>query len=94
VLERTRQTVVIFNHPATLQAGEIPLAAGSYIVETDEELIPGLSFIAYRRLRTRIIHAAASAGHAVRQMSEVDADDLAAALARDVAPRQAPTEAN
>jgi hypothetical protein len=85
MIERTTQTTVIFNHPSRLQGVDHPLAPGAYVVETDEEIIPGLSFVAYRRLRTSIILPFDTGASAGRQVSEIDPDDLAAALARDIA---------
>jgi hypothetical protein len=85
MLERTTQTTVTFNRPAHLQEGTLLLAAGVYVVETDEEIIPGLSFVAYRRLKTSIILPITGGLHAGRQVTEIDPDDLAAALARDSA---------
>jgi hypothetical protein len=85
MIERTPQTTVIFNHPSRLQGVDHPLAPGAYVVETDEEIIPGLSFVAYRRLRTSIILPFDTGASAGRQVSEIDPDDLAAALARDIA---------
>lgn len=55
------------------------------MVETDEELIPGLSFLAYRRIRTTIVIPFDAGMHTARQVAEIDPDDLAAALARDAA---------
>lgn len=38
-----------------LEGVDGPLQAGTYSIETDEEQIPGLSFIVYRRIQTTII---------------------------------------
>ncbi|SCA56616.1 conserved hypothetical protein [Candidatus Terasakiella magnetica] len=52
---RTSSKFVIFNHPFKIgRLAEIQ-PAGSYKVDTDEELIEGLSFIAYKRVMT-VIH--------------------------------------
>jgi hypothetical protein len=50
---RTTHKTVTFNRPFVLSS-EGPLPAGVYEVDTDEELIDGLSFIAYRRVATFI----------------------------------------
>ena len=43
-----------FTRPFSLRGTVGPQPAGSYVVETDEELIEGLSFPAYRRVATTI----------------------------------------
>lgn len=82
--ERTTTTKVTFHNPALLDGMTEALPAGEYVVETDEEVILGLSFLAYRRLRTTIIVPARIGASMRRQMIEIDPDRLAAALARDV----------
>lgn len=82
--ERTTTTKVTFHHPADIEGLTATLPAGEYVVETDEEVILGLSFLAYRRLRTTIIVPALIGASMARQMIEIDPDRLAAALARDV----------
>jgi hypothetical protein len=59
------------------------LPAGAYQVVTDEELIEGISFPAYRRVAT-IIFAPMHGGSSI-EMVTVDPLDLQAALERDVA---------
>ena len=44
-----------FLHPFSLAGVEGEQAAGTYAVETVEEPIEGLSFVAYRRLSTTIV---------------------------------------
>jgi hypothetical protein len=61
------------------------LPPADYRVVTDEELIEGLSFPAYRRISTMIFVPAPS-GSAV-EMATVDPLDLEAALDRDAAMR-------
>ena len=46
---RTTRTVLVFDSAFRLKALGRELPAGSYTIETDEELIEGLSFPAYRR---------------------------------------------
>ena len=52
--ERTTRKSVTFLHPFSLAGVDGKLEAGTYIVETVEELIDGLSFIAFRRVSTTI----------------------------------------
>jgi hypothetical protein len=78
---RTTRTTVTFRHPFSLKGADGILPAGDYRILTDEELIDGLSFLAYRRVATLIFPLA------VRRdspgMLTVDPQDLAAALQRD-----------
>jgi hypothetical protein len=60
------------------------LPAGSYEVVTDEELIEGLSFPAYRRVATTMLVPAESFLGLV-EMLTVDPPSLAAAVDRDAA---------
>ena len=59
------------------------LEGGSYVVETLEEAIEGLSFIAYRRVSTTIEIAAKGYGQAARQVIAIDPRDLEAAQELD-----------
>ncbi|NVK20150.1 MAG: hypothetical protein HWE30_15740 [Methylocystaceae bacterium] len=52
---RTNSKFVIFKHPFKIGTLAEIQPAGSYKVDTDEELIEGLSFIAYKRVLT-VIH--------------------------------------
>lgn len=64
MLSRTTTRTVTFLMPFSIAAAERRLPAGAYLVETDEELIQGLSFPAYRRVATflRIQQAGLPAG--------------------------------
>ena len=53
-MTRTRTMTVRFAEPFTLTGLEREQPAGTYTVETGEELIPSVSFAAYRRTETRI----------------------------------------
>ncbi|CCB66513.1 hypothetical protein [Hyphomicrobium sp. MC1] len=54
MLERTMRKLVTFQRPFLLPGFEEPLGPGTYTVDTTEELIEGLSFVAYRRVSTTI----------------------------------------
>jgi hypothetical protein len=85
-LERTTQKTVVFTHSFVLDEIDAPLPAGSYHVETDEELLPGLSFIAYRRVRTTItLPAIELVSSMTRQVVTIDPAQLETALAADTA---------
>lgn len=59
---RTSKTKITFNSPFVLTDSDHTFPAGVYDLETDEELLPGLSFQAYRRVASRI-HIPADPDH-------------------------------
>ena len=81
--ERTTRKSVTFLHPFSLAGVDGKLEAGTYLVETLEEAIESLSFIAYRRVSTTIEIAAKGYGQAVRQVVTIDPRDLEAAQELD-----------
>ena len=81
-MRSTRETVT-FKHAFKLPGLDAPQPAGSYVVTTDEEEIPGLSFQAWRRVATQIHLPASEARSAQEQMATIDPIDLAQARARD-----------
>jgi hypothetical protein len=88
VTERTRTEVITFLHPFQLRDVEGLLSAGSYLVETTEETIDAVSFVAYRRLSTTIALPAINPATphdsaAFRQIVTIDPKDLANALFND-----------
>ena len=85
---RTSKKTATFTKPFVLGGYDEMLPAGAYSVETDEELLEGLSFLAYRRILTRIrLHA--QPGHpGLTQMLTIDPNELDAALKRDQAPAE------
>jgi hypothetical protein len=85
VHERTTRKSVTFLHPFSLAGIDEKLEAGTYIVETLEELIEGLSFIAYRRVSTTIVTAGTGYGPGARQVVAIDPGDLEAAQKEDAA---------
>jgi hypothetical protein len=80
---RTTTKTVTFHRPFYLKGIDRLLPPASYRVVTDEELIEGLSFPAYRRMSTAIFVPAPS-GSAV-EMASIDPSDLQAALEQDAA---------
>lgn len=50
MLNRTRSETVILKHPFQIADLEPEQPAGEYVAETNEELLTGVSFIAYRRV--------------------------------------------
>jgi hypothetical protein len=68
------------------------LPAGTYSVETDEELLDGLSFRAYKRTQTRLRLQPGGPGRGGRvQTLTIDPDDLEAALTHDRMQTDAPS---
>lgn len=82
---RTTKKTVIFANSFKLGGLEEVLPPGSYDVVTDEELLEGLSFQAYRRILT-MIHLPANSGEpGLSRTLTIDPDQLDAALKRDAA---------
>ena len=82
---RTTRRTVTFARPFSLPgiAGLQP--AGSYVVETDEELLEGLSFPVYRRVATTIFLPTQPGGTVSGQLAVIDPLDMEAAQLRDAA---------
>ena len=80
---RTTETTVTFRRPFTLAAIDGAQPAGTYRVETDEELLPGLSFDAFQRVATMLHLPSMSAPGGRRQVITVDPAELSAALEAD-----------
>ena len=85
MLSRTSTRTVTFQMPFSIAAANHELPAGTYLVETDEELIQELSFPAYRRV-AMFLRIPLGRGQSGREHSvPVEPDELEAALARDIA---------
>jgi hypothetical protein len=56
---RSRRETVTFQHPFRIRGIDRLLPPGDYEVVTDEEMIEGLSFAAFRRIATMIMVPAA-----------------------------------
>ncbi len=81
---RTTREFVTFDHPFTLIGVDGVQPAGTYAVDVDEDLIEGLSFLAYQRVRTTIYLPLGSAGSV--QAVVVNPGELAAARRGAAAP--------
>jgi hypothetical protein len=77
---RTTRESVTFDRPFSLGAVEGLQPAGTYAVDVDEELIEGLSFLAYRRVATTIYLPLRSGRSGSVQAVRVDPRELDAAL--------------
>jgi hypothetical protein len=89
---RTSKKTVTFGRPFDLGGFDDVLQAGTYSVETEEELLEGISFPAYRRIGT-VIYLHAQPGHpGLTQMLTIDPKELDAALNRDQAAAESPVD--
>jgi len=82
-MTRTTFRTVTFKRPFVLGDHDAVLPAGTHKVETDEEPMPGISFLAHRRTQT-LFHLLPR--HGLKKTLAIDPDDLVAALARESAP--------
>jgi hypothetical protein len=80
---RTTTKSVMFHRPFYLKGIDRLLPPEDYRVVTDEEVIEGLSFAAYRRVST-VIFVPAKSGSAV-EMVTIDSLDLQSAQEQDAA---------
>jgi len=82
---RTTRVTLTFTKPFILAGMDEELPPGDYTVETDEDLLEGLSFTAYRRTQTRL-HLPVSPRYPGRSRTlSIRPEDLDAALVRDQA---------
>jgi hypothetical protein len=81
--ERITRRSVTFLHPFSLVGVDGVQPAGTYTIETVEESLDNLSFVAYRRVSTTIVLPASNAPTLRRQVVIVDPRDLEAAEKRD-----------
>jgi hypothetical protein len=80
---RTSEKTVTFGRSFVLGESEEVLPAGAYKVETDEELLEGVSFPVYRRTLTVIhLHPKPDQPGIARSLT-IDPNDLDAALQRE-----------
>ena len=82
---RTSQRTVTFTRPFSLSSVDEAQQAGTYTVQTHEETLPGLSFLAWRRTATLIFLPSRPGGAFVEQLVEIDPLELEAAQERDAA---------
>jgi hypothetical protein len=91
---RTRESSVTFRHPFKLSVFDLEQPAGTYRLVIDEEEIPDISFLAYRRSATMLHTPAVSApgdcapthstSRSSGQVFTVSSDELAKALEADL----------
>lgn len=86
--QRTVHTTITFSQPFLLSGFDEPLQAGTYKIETLEELIEGLSFPAWRRIETLLFLIQPPGQPKLTQMAVVDPVELEEARIRDEAGRE------
>src|SRR5688572_10853312 len=80
---RTTKSTVTFTRPFRLGAFGDQLPAGRYPIETDEELLEGMSFPAYRRTATIMQLLPDPLHPGVTEIAVVDPEQLEEALTMD-----------
>lgn len=83
---RTTSRTVTFARPFVLSGIIEEQPAGTYTVETDEELVEAKSVSAYRRISTLLRLPGRPGSLVLGQVVDIDPGELALALARDAAP--------
>ena len=82
---RTFERTVTFQRPFVLTGLSEVLPAGDYSVETEEELVEGLSFAAYRRTSTVLRLPAGSGPSYLSRAVTIEPEELDAVMAHDLA---------
>ncbi len=80
---RTSKKTVTFNRPFALSGVDEALPAGAYTVETDEEPLEGISFLADRRLSTRLHVGGVPGSRVLNRVIAIDPKELDAGLERN-----------
>lgn len=80
---RTTRSVVRFSASFALRGVDEVQPPGDYAIDEDEELIDGVSWLAYRRVATFIHLPAAASTSRTSRLIAIDHDELEAALRRD-----------
>ncbi len=84
---RTVQETITFDRPFSLSSVDEVQPAGTYTVAIDEELIEGLSFLAYRRVATTIYLPLRPGAAGSMQAVRVDPSELKLAHRQGEHPR-------
>ena len=75
-LTRTSRHEIDFIHPFALKGYSEPFPPGHYEVETEEEQIESVSFLAYRRISTLLYHQGRDGEAIISRIFTVDPRDL------------------
>ena len=81
--QRISKQLVTFRQPFFLESIEGEWPAGDYTIETEEESIDSVSFLAFRRVGTTMIVHTRRNGRARHQYVVIDPAELDAAISRD-----------
>lgn len=84
MMTRTRSATVTFRHPFRLPGLPDEQPAGEYLTETDEELITGVSVIAYRRVKV-LVHLRRTSRPGRSETVWIDPGELDDVLSSDAA---------
>ncbi len=84
---RTSCTTVTFTRPFLLKGIDAEQPAGTYRIETEEEALEGLSFLAYRRVSTTIFLPTLPGSAVSGRVVTIDPLELEAAQAGDASRR-------
>jgi hypothetical protein len=82
--DRTTRKPVTFSRPFEVCGTDGKFEPGTYLVETREEMIEGLSFVAYRHVETTIEAPFNHFGLAPRHVIVIDPSDLEVAISLEV----------
>ncbi len=80
---RTKHSTVHFSAPFALRGVDEIQPPGEYAIDEDEELIDGISWLAYRRVATFIHLPALTSNSRTSQLIAIDHAELEAALQQD-----------
>jgi hypothetical protein len=83
LLRRTKHYIVNFSVPFVLRGADEIQPPGNYTIDEDEELIDGISWLAYRRVATFIHLPAISSNSRTSQLVAIDHSELEAAVRQD-----------
>jgi hypothetical protein len=83
---RTTETEIKFARPFVLGSLVVPLAAGTYRLKVDEELIDGISFVAYRKVAAFLELPSIATPAMSRQQLLVSHAEIEAVLLKDNCP--------
>lgn len=81
---RTRETTITFSRPFQLSVIDRVQPAGTYRLVIDEEEIPDITFLAYRRSATMLHTPAIGSPGSSSQVFRVSSEELAKALEADL----------
>jgi hypothetical protein len=85
--QRTVHSTITFSRPFLLSGFDEPLQAGTYKIETLEELVEGVSFPVWRRIETLLLLNQQPGQPKLTQVAVINPIELEEARSRDEAGR-------